>query len=103
MAYTRARMQNDEAGMKKSEEEYTGTTIKPFLAKFERILQDNKEGQDFLVGNKPTWADILLTSLMDKATQLKSDLLEPHPLLKAHTDRVHNLKGIKEWIAKHPM
>lgn len=96
-------MGNDEAGMKKAAEEYTSTTIKPFLAKLERILQDNKAGQDFLVGNKPTWADIVLTILMDRAVQLKADLLQPYPLLQAHTDRIHNLKGIKEWIQKHPM
>ncbi|GAV07512.1 hypothetical protein RvY_17338 [Ramazzottius varieornatus] len=102
-AYAYARMSQDEGAMKKAGDEYANVTIQPFLAKLERLLQDNKAGHDFLVGSKPSWADILLTTQVDRALKLKADLLQSYPLLKAHTDRIHNLKGIKEWIAKHPV
>ncbi|GAU98994.1 hypothetical protein RvY_10057 [Ramazzottius varieornatus] len=100
--YVQAFMAKDEKKAQAAREEYTGTTVKPFLSTFEKTLQHNKSGSDYLVGTKPSWADFVVVQLLDEAQRLKSDLLDPFPLLKAHQDRVHNLKGIKEFLAKRP-
>ena len=64
--YIQAFMAKDEKKAQAAAEEYTGTTIKPFLSTFEKTLQNNKSGQDFLVGSKPSWADFVVVQVRSR-------------------------------------
>ncbi|XP_055338396.1 probable glutathione S-transferase 5 [Paramacrobiotus metropolitanus] len=81
---------------------YFGEGLPKYLDGFQRKLAANKDGQGFFVGDKPTWGDFAIVILFDELKRLNADFLNAYPLLKAHSDRVHELKGIKEWIAARP-
>ncbi|OWA50473.1 putative Glutathione S-transferase 1 [Hypsibius exemplaris] len=83
-------------------EEYLKVGVQPYLKALERHLQANKNGEGFFVGDKPTWADLAIANFLDNVSP-QSDFLEDYHLLKAHRQRVHELKGIKEWLAKRPV
>ncbi|GAU99325.1 hypothetical protein RvY_10347 [Ramazzottius varieornatus] len=102
--YAGAMMAKDEKKAQQIADEITETTIKPFLEKYEKTLQNNQlqSGGEFLVGNKPSWVDFVVVQLMDETLRLKSDLLEQHPLLKGLCERVHNLDGIKDFLETRP-
>ena len=84
-------------------EKCTFVTIKPFLVVFERTLRENKSGPNYLVGPKPTWADFVVVILLDRTMNTRKNLLDSYPLLQDFRERVHNLRGIKEWIARRPI
>ncbi|GAU99326.1 hypothetical protein RvY_10348-2 [Ramazzottius varieornatus] len=98
--YVRALLAKDEKKAKEAGDHFAGTLLKPFMDRWEKILLNNTSGQDYLVGGKPTWADFVLVQLLDETIRLKSDVLEPYPLLKALHGRVLNLKGVKDYLAQ---
>lgn len=77
--------------------------VQPYLQSLERKLRDNNNGEGFLVGSKPTWADFVVVILLDNVVGMDTTALDKYPLLKAHSQRVHELKGIKEWLVKRPV
>jgi len=84
-------------------EEYLSTGVVPFLQGLERLLQTNDSGKGYFVGSKPTWGDFAVVVFLDELISLQKDSLDKYPLIKAHAGRVHELKGIKEWLAKRPV
>lgn len=80
----------------------TFISIKPFLEVFERTLRENKHGPTYLVGCRPTWADFVVTILLDRSLNTRKTLLDSYPLLKDFRERIRKLKGIKEWLAQRP-
>uniref|UniRef100_A0A8D0GIF2 glutathione transferase n=1 Tax=Sphenodon punctatus TaxID=8508 RepID=A0A8D0GIF2_SPHPU len=63
---------------------------------YEKALKDH--GQDFLVGNKFSRADIQVLETILMAEELKSDILSKFPLLKAFKGRISNIPTIKKFL-----
>lgn len=96
---------DDEKTRKRAHDKYFGETIHEFLKVFEEQLERNKEGSGFLVGSGPTWADLRVVAwigLLDSVDHGFLGKYREYPRLTALVDRVNNLMGIKEWIAKRP-
>uniref|UniRef100_A0A8C6RBP0 GST C-terminal domain-containing protein n=1 Tax=Nannospalax galili TaxID=1026970 RepID=A0A8C6RBP0_NANGA len=55
-------------------------------------------GQDYLVGNRLTRADIHLLELLLYIEELDSSLLSSFPLLKALKTSISNLSNVKKFL-----
>ncbi|KAM4816656.1 glutathione S-transferase alpha-3-like isoform X2 [Urocitellus parryii] len=67
-----------------------------YFPAFEKVLKSH--GQDYLVGNRLSKADILLTELLYNVEELDSTVLANFPLLKALRTRVSNLPTVKKFL-----
>ncbi|XP_077165240.1 glutathione S-transferase-like [Paroedura picta] len=63
---------------------------------FEKVLKDH--GQDYLVGNKFSRADVQLLEVILMAEELKPDILSKFPLLKTYKVRISNIPTIKKFL-----
>ncbi|XP_054847356.1 glutathione S-transferase-like [Eublepharis macularius] len=63
---------------------------------FEKVFKDH--GQDYLVGNKFSRADVQLLELILITEELKPDILSKFPLLKAYKGRISNIPTIKKFL-----
>ncbi|XP_008116178.1 glutathione S-transferase [Anolis carolinensis] len=63
---------------------------------FEKVLKDH--GQDFLVGNQLSRADIQVLESILATEELKADVLSKFPLLKAFKTRISNIPNIKKFL-----
>ncbi|KAB1261512.1 Glutathione S-transferase A4, partial [Camelus dromedarius] len=63
---------------------------------FEKILKDH--GEDFLVGNTFSWADIQLLEAILMVEELNASVLSDFPLLKAFKTRISNMPTIKKFL-----
>uniref|UniRef100_A0A673TZY3 Glutathione S-transferase n=1 Tax=Suricata suricatta TaxID=37032 RepID=A0A673TZY3_SURSU len=63
---------------------------------FEKILNDR--GEDFLVGNKFSWADIQLLEVILMVEELDASVLADFPLLKAFEARISNIPTIRKFL-----
>ncbi|XP_043449103.1 glutathione S-transferase alpha-4-like [Prionailurus bengalensis] len=61
-----------------------------------KILNDH--GEDFLVGNKFSWADIQLLEAILMVEELDASVLSDFPLLKAFKARISNIPTIKKFL-----
>ncbi|XP_057556256.1 glutathione S-transferase A2-like [Hippopotamus amphibius kiboko] len=71
-------------------------TTNRYLPVFEKVLKGH--GQDYLVGNKLSKADIHLVELLYYVEELDPSLLANFPLLKALKTRVSNLPAVKKFL-----
>ncbi|KAM7229280.1 hypothetical protein CapIbe_019396 [Capra ibex] len=67
-----------------------------YLPAFEKVLKSH--GQDYLVGNKLSKADIHLVELLYYVEELDPSLLANFPLLKGLKARVSNLPAVKKFL-----
>ncbi|XP_055964971.1 glutathione S-transferase A4-like isoform X2 [Sorex fumeus] len=63
---------------------------------FEKILKDH--GEDFLVGNKFSWADVQLFEAILMLEELDAAVLSDFPLLQKFKTRVSNMPNIKKFL-----
>ncbi|XDA72402.1 hypothetical protein R6Z07F_002681 [Ovis aries] len=63
---------------------------------FEKILKDH--GEDFLVGNKFSWADIQLLEAILMVEELDASVLCDFPLLKEFKTRISNIPTTKKFL-----
>ncbi|XP_006137815.1 glutathione S-transferase-like [Pelodiscus sinensis] len=63
---------------------------------YEKVLKDH--GQEFLVGNHVSWADVHLLEAILMAEECKPDILSPFPQLKAFKGRISNIPTIKKFL-----
>ncbi|XP_078242696.1 glutathione S-transferase isoform X2 [Pogona vitticeps] len=63
---------------------------------FEKVLKNH--GQDFLVGNQLSKADVKLLETILEVEELKADALSSFPLLKAFKERISNIPTIKKFL-----
>ncbi|XP_060090989.1 glutathione S-transferase-like [Heteronotia binoei] len=63
---------------------------------FEKVLKDH--GQDYLVGNKFSRADVQLLEVILMVEELQSDVLSAFPLLKTYKGRISNVPTIKKFL-----
>ncbi|XP_006902875.1 PREDICTED: glutathione S-transferase A1-like [Elephantulus edwardii] len=71
-------------------------TINRYLPAFEKVLKSH--GQDYLVGNKLSRADIHLVELLYYVEELDASFTANFPLLKALKTRVSNLPTVKKFL-----
>ncbi len=70
------------------------------LALFEKLLgQSTKPEAGFFVGDKPTFADVMVFDLLDGHLSFKPESLDGYPGLKAFVGRFRELPRIAEFIA----
>ncbi|XP_077608996.1 glutathione S-transferase A2 [Crocuta crocuta] len=67
-----------------------------YLPAFEKVLKSH--GQDYLVGNRLSRADIHLVEVLYYVEELDPSLLASFPLLKALKTRVSNLPTVKKFL-----
>ncbi|KAJ8022539.1 Glutathione S-transferase 1 [Holothuria leucospilota] len=83
--------------------------IPAIIGKVEKLLKGNKNGEGWFVGDKVTFADVIvfntlfdgLPSFIEKGQGEYP--LDDYPLLKAHSERFHALPQIKKWIEARPV
>ncbi|NXT78843.1 GSTA1 transferase, partial [Zapornia atra] len=63
---------------------------------YEKVLKDH--GQDFLVGNQLSRADVQLLETLLMAEECKPDLLAKFPLLQSFKARTSNIPTIKKFL-----
>uniref|UniRef100_A0A8C4VMW5 glutathione transferase n=1 Tax=Gopherus evgoodei TaxID=1825980 RepID=A0A8C4VMW5_9SAUR len=63
---------------------------------YEKVLKDH--GQQFLVGNQFSWADVHLLEAILMAEECKPDILSPFPQLQAFKGRISNIPTIKKFL-----
>ncbi|XP_075410177.1 glutathione S-transferase A1 [Tenrec ecaudatus] len=71
-------------------------TLNRYFPAFEKVLKSH--GQDYLVGNKLSRADIHLVELLYYVEELDSSLIANFPLLKALKARVNSLPKVKKFL-----
>ncbi|XP_015672662.1 glutathione S-transferase [Protobothrops mucrosquamatus] len=71
-------------------------TTTRYFPVYEKILKDH--GQNFLVGNKFSWADVHLLEAILMLEEFKSDILTKFPLLQAFKTRISNIPTIKKYL-----
>ncbi|XP_070588965.1 glutathione S-transferase-like [Erythrolamprus reginae] len=63
---------------------------------YEKILKDH--GQNFLVGNQFSWADVHLLEAILMTEEFKSGVLTKFPLLQAFKTRISNIPTVKKFL-----
>ncbi|XP_037699234.1 glutathione S-transferase A1-like [Choloepus didactylus] len=71
-------------------------TTNCYLPAFEKVLKSH--GQDYLVGNKLSRADIQLVELLYYVEEFDASLLAGFPLVKALKTRISNLPTVKKFL-----
>ncbi|NXI61679.1 GSTA1 transferase, partial [Anseranas semipalmata] len=81
-------------------EEHFATVVdkatKRYFPVYEKVLKDH--GQDFLVGNKLSRADVQLLETILMAEECKPDMLAKFPLLQSFKARISNIPNIKKFL-----
>ncbi|XP_048203575.1 glutathione S-transferase A1-like isoform X4 [Perognathus longimembris pacificus] len=67
-----------------------------YLPAFEKVLKSH--GQDYLVGNRLSRADIHMVELLYYVEELDPSLLTGFPLLQALKTRISNLPNVKKFL-----
>ncbi|XP_069873398.1 glutathione S-transferase A2-like [Dipodomys merriami] len=67
-----------------------------YLVTFEKVLKSH--GQDYLVGNRLSRADIHMVELLYYIEELDASLLAGFPLLQALKTRISNLPNVKKFL-----
>ncbi|XP_003215487.1 glutathione S-transferase A2 [Anolis carolinensis] len=67
-----------------------------YFPAFEKVLKDH--GQDFLVGNQLSRADIQVLEVILATEEMKADVLSKFPLLQAFKARISNIPNIKKFL-----
>ncbi|XP_062952866.1 glutathione S-transferase A1-like [Cynocephalus volans] len=71
-------------------------TTNRYFSAFEKVLKSH--GQDYLVGNRLSRADIHLVELLYCVEELDPSLISNFPLLKALKTRISNLPTVKKFL-----
>ncbi|XP_055340829.1 probable glutathione S-transferase 7 [Paramacrobiotus metropolitanus] len=101
-AWIDARMAKKTTQADEIKEKYRSATLPRYVRDFEWKLADN-QGNGYLVGDAPTWADFAVVSFLDEMIALYGvNVLDGYSGLLALVERVHNLQGIKEYLAARP-
>ncbi|XP_008055891.1 glutathione S-transferase alpha-4-like [Carlito syrichta] len=84
----------------KEKEEGLASAVKKaktrYFPVYEKILKNH--GEDFLVGNKFSWADIQLLEAILMVEEMNASVLSDFPLLKAFKARISSIPTIKKFL-----
>lgn len=92
--------QNRDELVKKLDEASRGE-IADRLARIQKLLEENKDGDGFLVGNSLSYADVQLVNFYDLLRDKRDEVLDRLPLLKAHNHKIRSIPAIAEHIARN--
>ncbi|NWT07480.1 GSTA1 transferase, partial [Mionectes macconnelli] len=67
-----------------------------YFPAFEKVLKDH--GQEFLVGNKLSRADVQLLEIILMAEEFQPDVLAKFPLLQGFKARISSIPTIKKFL-----
>ncbi|NXI61687.1 GSTA3 transferase, partial [Anseranas semipalmata] len=67
-----------------------------YFPAYEKVLKDH--GQDFLVGNSFSWADVHLLEAILMVEEKKSDVLSGFPQLQAFKGKISSMPTIKKFL-----
>lgn len=70
------------------------------LGYIQNLLEANRNGNGFLVGDSITYADVHLMNFYDWTSYKKMELLDSLPLLKEHNEKMRNHPRIAEHLKK---
>jgi len=94
-------MEKDPEKAKEKVVEVKKTVQEKYLVKLNKIVEKN--GGQFLVGKKLTWADMYLAHVINNVELLHDiNFRDEYPALKTHSQNVLNTPQIKKWIEKRP-
>lgn len=99
--FIKAVFHKDDSLANKEKKEFLENCLPQFLKKYETFLNLNSTG--WLVGDKPTWADIYLAEFMNRI----QDTIDPTALdnfetVKKHVDQVHSIPNLAIYISTRP-
>ncbi|XP_026313620.1 glutathione S-transferase-like [Hyposmocoma kahamanoa] len=78
---------------------FLGETVDFHLSRFEKELKKNNG----YFGKKLSWADFVLVAIIEVINLLfDAEIEKNYPTIKALVQKVRNLPGVKEYIAKRP-
>ncbi|XP_063298988.1 glutathione S-transferase 3-like isoform X3 [Pelobates fuscus] len=69
---------------------------KRYFPIYEKVLQDH--GENFLVGNQFSWADVQLLEAILMVEEISADILSEFPLLQAFKERISEIPTIKAFL-----
>jgi len=95
--------ETDEGKKAAAKQKFIEEQLPVSLDNLEKLLRENKSGDDFLVGDELTWADLGLLVLIDWLKVFGADAeIGKRPKLDALRNRVEAVPKIAEWLAKRP-
>ncbi|KAJ6665898.1 hypothetical protein lerEdw1_001370, partial [Lerista edwardsae] len=72
------------------------TATKKYFPVYEKVLKDH--GQDFLVGNQFSWADVALLEAILAVEEKSTNVMPEFPQLQSFKERISNLPTVKKFL-----
>lgn len=91
----------DKDELEKKLEETLTEYVPKNLKLIQNILEANKQGNGFLVGDSLSYADVELMVFYDTLRARKVDILEKLPILKQHNEKIRSLPKVAEHLQKN--
>jgi glutathione S-transferase len=91
----------DDEAKKKELDEFIETKAPDSLRLVQNLLEANKDGNGFLVGNQLTYADVYLMNFYDWLRERKEHVLGKLPLLKKHDEKIRSLPTIASHLQQN--
>eukprot|EP00455_Lapot_gusevi_P013409 TRINITY_DN1651_c0_g3_i1.p2 TRINITY_DN1651_c0_g3~~TRINITY_DN1651_c0_g3_i1.p2 ORF type:complete len:207 (+),score=86.90 TRINITY_DN1651_c0_g3_i1:73-693(+) len=83
--------------------QFAAEVLPVWLARFEKVLLANNNGQGFAVGDNLTWVDFYLFNNLSFLRTAIPGCLDNTPTLNAYVDRIAERPKIAAWIAARPV
>lgn len=91
----------DSEEKKKEVDEAMNNKVPQNLKLIQNILEANKDGHGYLVGNSLTYADVYLMNFYDWLRESKGPILDKLPALKQHDEKIRHEPIIAEHLKKN--
>lgn len=96
-------MESDEAKKAELKKKFLEEELPKSLAAVEKLLEGNKGGDGFFVGDAVTWADLALLDASDWLSMIGADSqIDNYPKLKALREKLSKSPKIAAWLEKRP-
>lgn len=89
--------EEDQERKAKLREKFFSTDIQNYTKQIEKQIE-----KEYVVASGPTIADFVIASQLYNLNKINPEALKHSPKLLEYIERINNLKGIKDWIAKRP-